>query len=68
MIKNLDLLVLKKLKKPMTARELSEKLKENYRKINYSLNFLFSSGLIEKKGIKKTVSKKVPAVLWAKKK
>lgn len=68
MIKNLDLLVLKKLKKPMTARELSEKLKESYRKINYSLNFLFKNGLIEKKGIKKTAIKKVPAILWAIKK
>ena len=66
MINNISLQILKALKKPLTTRELAIKLNTNYKKIHYSINFLYKNGLVEKSGFKKTLLKKINATLWKK--
>lgn len=64
MYKDIHILILNTLKKPLTANELSEILNINKRKIFYHLNFLQNKNLIKIAGIKKTELKKIPVKLW----
>lgn len=67
MINDLSIKILKALKKPLTTRELAIKLNTKYKKIHYSITFLYMNGLVEKSGYKKTLLKKINATLWKKK-
>jgi len=64
MYKDIHILILNTLKKPLTANELSEILNIKKRKIFYHLIFLHNKNLIKIAGIKKTTLKKIPSKLW----